>query len=291
MHRRALLASTATSSLAAASAGCLASDDTDDATDPTTDDRSATTTRTDTTSTDTTAGPRVVEVGDTVDIPGTTVQVGFLDVQASFVERLWPSWDAHGTSDHQYLALDVSGADRAPDLAQDPPVSARVDGDLVATDREAYAKFDGQQPVGFAAPIPHSPDAESAAIVLHGTDADAVLRLDDDQLERVRDPPVLDVTPRIPDTVEGGPLQYELDVENTGGSPGTLVATSTHDAIHDAWWTRGDTVAPGDTETIAFEPYGPTEGDGYELEVVVDWGLDSITRTITIESSDDTTTD
>ncbi|WP_323675172.1 hypothetical protein [Halorubellus sp. PRR65] len=288
MRRRALLASTAVVALGTSTAGCVDTEATDTDQPRATDGTSGRDATASTAPTD--DGPRTVEVGDAVDLGATTAELGSLSLQSTFVERQWPMWDAHGRDDHAFVVVRLSGADRARALARDPPVGVRVDGERY-DDSDAYSRTDGGRPVEFAATIPTGDDVDSAALVLRTTTGDARYPLDDDLLATLRAPPELTVTPDVPDVVTDGPLQYELVVENTGDGPGTLVATSTHDAIHDKWWTRGETVAPGDTASLTFEPYAPTEGDGYELEIVLDWGLDSVTRTVTIENDEGTTTD
>ncbi|MFC6951297.1 hypothetical protein [Halorubellus litoreus] len=292
MRRRALLGATASNALALGLAGCLDADTGDDA-DTTTGGTNEPASRSNTTDGSSTPdAPRVVGEDDEVDLGSVTVELGALDLQSSFVEYGWPVWDAHGHADHLMVVLDVrvldASTDRATELFSDPPVRARVDDDAV-TDG-GYARLEDNQPEEFAVAVPTG-DHDTASVVLDTANGTARYPLDDAHLATLRDPPKLDVTPHVPDTVTGGPLRYELEVHNNGGSPATLVATSTHNAIHDKWWTRGDTITPGNTETIPFEPYAPTDGDSYELELTLDWGLNSLTRTISIESDDETTTD
>lgn len=284
MRRRALLASTSSTALALLGAGCLGTDagtpskDKESTTDAGPTARSQT--RTD-------EGPRTVGFGDDVDLPRTSVELGSLSLQSSFVEHAWPTWDAHARSDHVFAVVRLSGADRARELLDEPPVGVRVDGERYA-ETTAYARADSGAPVEFAAAVPTGRDADSAALVLDAVTGEARYPLDAEQLAALRDPPAFDVTPRIPDGSSEGSLSYALDVRNTGDSLGALVATSTHDAIHDRYWTSGTTVDPGDTETIEFEPYAPSGEDSYELEITADWGFDTVEQTVRVDAGPST---
>jgi len=229
------------------------------------------------------AASKTVEQGGTIALPGTDVELGSLSLQSSFVERAWPTWDAHGRDDHLLVTVSLSGADRAHDLATDPPVGVTVDGDRYEAS-SSYSRMTGGEPTEFAATIPAGGDVDSAALVFETTNGDARYPLADDHLETLRNPPSMSATASIPDAIDGPGIFYEVNVENTGDSAGTLAATSTHDLIHDAYWTHELTVAPGEADTITFTPPIPDGGELDEFDVSVDWGLDSTAKTVRIEN-------
>lgn len=296
MHRRALLATAATSTsaaFAAATAGCLASGD-DPTTEATDTVRSDTAARTDDDGTEstTTAGDATIGAGDTVTVEGVDLDLGGLSLQSSFVEHRWPIWDAEAPGDGLYAVLPVTASEAAPSLSEDPPLWAAVDGDRWTDGGATVTAMNAEDhPERFAVPVPTGSDVDDVddvAIALGGTNGTVHYPLDDDRLATLRDPPDLAATATFPDETESRyAVEFALTIENTGGSAGTLAVAITHDHIHDKYWTHRVTADPGRTTTETFSVH-PHATPGETVETTVDWGLDSTTTTVTV--GDSTTT-
>lgn len=289
MRRRALLASTAALA-AAGTAGCLSGDDGATTTDDsgTTEDFGTGDSGTDddpnTESMTTDDGPRVVGAGDTVTVDGIDIDLLSLSLQSTFVERNWPYWNAHALDEGLFAVLSVNATERNQDFSLNVPVGARAKDELFRGG-EAYARMNGAKPTSFAVPVPTGDDVERAALVVYGDDGPARYPLENDHLQTLQTPPSLTAHAEIPNTVDvGSALQFDVAVENTGDSTGTLAATTTHDAIHDKYWTRRTTVDPGTTNTITYEIPTYVEQE-YDLEVDVDWGHDTTTKTVQIREN------
>jgi hypothetical protein len=300
MRRRALLANAASSAsvaLAVGTAGCLTTDG--ESTTATlnaggTDTRTAADDGdgTATESTTTAEAPTEVGPGDAVTVAGVDLDLGTPSLQLSFVEHHWPTWDARAPDDGLYAVLPVTPSEAAPFLSDDPPLWATVDGDRWSDGGPTVAAMNAEDhPERFAVPVPTGSDAadvEDVAIALGGTNGTVHYPLDDDRLVTLRDPPDLAATATFPDETESRyAVEFALTIENTGGSTGTLAVATTHDNIHDKYWTHRVTAAPGRTTTETFSIH-PHAGPGETVETTVDWGLD--TRTATVTVGDSTTT-
>jgi len=301
MRRQALLANaaaTASAALPLATAGCLT---TDDASTKGTPASAATDTRTGTskdvasspgTESPTDAdGSNEVGLGDTVTVEGVDLDLGGISLQSSFVEHLWPSWDAEAPTSGLYAVLPVTASEEAMSLYDDPPLGTVVDGDPWTEGGPTVAAMDDEVPVRFAVPVPTGDDVEDVALAIDEVERTRHYPLRDDLLATLREPPSFTVTPDIPDTVGADDsVTFSVTVANTGNSPGTLAFAVTHDDIHDKYWTRTVRVDPGTERTTQFAPAAAVPGD-VGLEVRVDWGLDSFTKTVTAEPEDTTSGD
>lgn len=287
-RRRFLEAVVATATVA--TAGCA----TDGTGRPGTGDASRTTERTTTSTvstarTTTTSASDTVSAGDTVTVAGVDLELGGLSLQSSFVEHIWPTWDAVAADDGLYAVLSVTATESAPFLYDDPPLWAVVDGDRWTDGAPTLTAMNAEDgPERFAVPVPTGRDLDDVAIAIGGTNGTAHYPLRDDHLATLRDPPELAATTAFPDETESRyAVEFALRVENTGGSAGTLGVAITHDNIYDKYWTHRVTAAPDRTTTETFTVH-PHAAPGETVETTVDWGLDDTTATVTV--GDSTTT-
>ena len=190
MRRRALL-STATTTTAAAlalgTAGCLTADDgsdtattTPDTTDTGTRTDADTGTRTDADTTEfggestTTEDDAAVSAGDAVTVAGVDLELGGLSLQSSFVEHIWPTWNAVAADDGLYAVLSVTATDSAPFLSDDPPLWAVVDDDRWTDGGPTLTAMNAEDgPERFAVPVPTGRDLDDVAIAIGGTNGTA----------------------------------------------------------------------------------------------------------------------
>lgn len=298
MRRRALLANATTTTAAAlalGTAGCLTTDRNSSAT--TTDDAPTDTgignadddgTASGTEST-TTEDDSIVGLGDTVTVEGVDLELGALSLQSSFVEHLWPSWDAEAPNEGLYAVLPVQASAEAMPLYDDPPLQAVVDGDRWRDGGPTVAAMDDEAPVRFAIPVPTGSDVDDVTIAIEDAGRTRHFPLRDHLLSTLQDPPSFAVTPNVPDTAPADdPVTFSVTVENTGASRGTLALAVTHDNIYDNYWTRTISVDPGTERTASFEPSVAVPGDD-GIEISLDWGLDRMVKTVTA-TNDGTTT-
>jgi len=297
MRRRALLlngTTTVSVALALGTAGCLTADD-GSGTATTTPATTDTGTRTDADTTEfggestTTEDDAAVSAGDAVTVAGVDLELGGLSLQSSFVEHIWPTWDAVAADDGLYAVLSVTATDSAPFLYDDPPLWAVVDGDRWTDGGPTLTAMNAEDgPERFAVPVPTGRDLDDVAIAIGGTNGTAHYPLRDDHLATLRDPPDLAATTTFPEETESRyAVEFALTIENTGGSAGTLAVAITHDNIYDKYWTHRVTAAPDRTTTETFSVH-PHAAPGETVETTVDWGLD--TRTATVTVGDSTTT-
>ncbi|MFC6951298.1 hypothetical protein [Halorubellus litoreus] len=253
MRRRALLASaasTASTTLALGTAGCIAGP---------------------------LGGSREIEAGDVVTLGGVDFEVGDLRLQSTFVEQGRPFWYWNAKQNPRgrfaVLPLTPTGEDSsdAADVIQDTVVHVEVDDEEASSG--ALVNENDQDGYRLAASVPDRDAVQDAAVVL-GNDGAARYPLTDAQRDVLADPPTYSTTLDVPAETGGATVPVEFAVTNDGATPGTVAWTTTHSVIEDAWWTYRTTVPPG--ETVSAEHVHDTRVDeeSYDtVQVVVDYGL------------------
>lgn len=297
MQRRRLLASLSALGAGLSIAGCLGSESPgtptpDEATEATATEQTTETTppatETTTTSSETTIEPTTLALGETFETPeGGTVTVHDVRVQRT-VYTQFPHVDPVTRPGEQFVVADATLSDnelfRAFSVAADGQVF-----DVGTTDALA-APFEEPEGELFGVPVPAPLDAERAAVVWSDEDdrgdengASARWSLSADHRRALANPPEFTVEEfAVPEEVEGGSsFTAALTVANSGSGDGTFRAELGATTISDTPEIQVE-VPAGETVSAerTVEPHYP--GDADELTVRLNWGIESVERTVAV---------
>jgi len=241
-------------------------------------------------------GGGTVGKGDVVELDAGRVTLGALDVQSSFVEDTVAPPAVHGDAGVGYVVLQCDCREyEAP--ASDLPFAVELGEDRVAGAAGALVSGagDGRPRIAFPVPAGDALDSRRSTASENASDSWAVVLTDvegrerrygfDDALRRrLSTPPAWRVSVDPPDAMpDAGTERAWATAVNTGDVSGRLAALLAHDAAEDRYW-RHEFGVDADGESTFGYRFACLCGDRDELALTLDWGRDSWTGTVPVES-------
>lgn len=237
----------------------------------------------------TTPRPELLSVGDTTNVGQGTVTVQSIRTQQMFIGlKAGVHPEVYGRPDTQYVIVDVL-TDEIADPTQTVRNAFHLSLDSTQYNVVEEYLIQNQQTknsVSIAFPIPTPVSANTGKLVWTGESStpDTAWTVPQEVLDVLTSPPEFTVTAfKVPaTTTQGSSIEPAITVQNSGGNDGTFIAELGSTILSDQSEIRVN-VPKGErvTHVESISLYG---GAGSDETIVLDWGTETMERSIHIES-------